>query len=74
MHAQLNHCLQFCDLFSAQVNRETGANYEVSWQVIHRAAYGMLQIREWVFIIGLARRPEVSTRAAGIRLTRRCRR
>ncbi len=33
MHAQFNHCLQFCDLFSAQLNRETGANYEVSWQV-----------------------------------------
>lgn len=36
----------------AQVNRETGANYTVSWQVINCAAYGVPQIRERVFMVG----------------------
>lgn len=36
----------------AQVNRETGSKYEVSWQVINCAAYGVPQIRERVFMVG----------------------
>lgn len=36
----------------AQVNRETGANYKVSWQMINCAAYGVPQIRERVFMVG----------------------
>jgi DNA (cytosine-5)-methyltransferase 1 len=36
----------------AQINRETGTNYEVSWQVINTAEYGVPQIRERVFMIG----------------------
>jgi DNA (cytosine-5)-methyltransferase 1 len=36
----------------AQINRETGTNYEVSWKLINCAEYGVPQIRERVFIIG----------------------
>jgi DNA (cytosine-5)-methyltransferase 1 len=36
----------------ALVNRETGTNYKVSWQVINTADYGVPQIRERVFMIG----------------------
>lgn len=35
-----------------QINREVGTNYEVSWQVINCAAYGVPQIRERVFMVG----------------------
>lgn len=35
-----------------QINRETGSNYAVSWQVINCAEYGVPQIRERVFMIG----------------------
>ncbi len=36
----------------AQINRETGTRYEVSWQMINCAHYGVPQIRERVFMIG----------------------
>lgn len=36
----------------AQINRETGATYEVSWKVINTADYGVPQIRERVFMVG----------------------
>jgi DNA (cytosine-5)-methyltransferase 1 len=36
----------------AQINRETGTKYEVSWQVVNSAHYGVPQIRERVFMIG----------------------
>ena len=35
-----------------QINRETGTNYAVSWQVVNCADYGVPQIRERVFMIG----------------------
>ena len=35
-----------------EINRTTGANYQVSWQVINCAAYGVPQIRERVFMVG----------------------
>ena len=38
----------------AQINRQTGTNYEVSWQVINAAQYGVPQIRERVFMVGSA--------------------
>lgn len=36
----------------AQINRDTGTKYKVSWQVINMAEYGVPQIRERVFLIG----------------------
>lgn len=36
----------------AQINRETGTNYKVKWQVVNTAAHGVPQIRERVFMIG----------------------
>lgn len=36
----------------AQINRETGTRYEVSWQVVNAAEHGVPQIRERVFMIG----------------------
>ena len=36
----------------AQINRDTGTKYGVSWQVINTADYGVPQIRERVFMIG----------------------
>ena len=36
----------------AQINRETGANYKVTWQVINTAEHGVPQIRERVFMVG----------------------
>jgi DNA (cytosine-5)-methyltransferase 1 len=36
----------------AQINRETGSRYEVSWQVVNCAEYGVPQLRERVFMIG----------------------
>ncbi len=36
----------------AQINREKGTNYTVSWKVINCAEYGVPQIRERVFLIG----------------------
>ena len=36
----------------AQINRETGSRYEVSWQVVNCADYGVPQLRERVFMIG----------------------
>lgn len=35
-----------------QINRETGTKYEISWQVLNAAEYGVPQIRERVFIVG----------------------
>lgn len=36
----------------AEINRATGSNYQVSWQVINCAAHGVPQIRERVFMVG----------------------
>jgi DNA (cytosine-5)-methyltransferase 1 len=36
----------------AQINRETGTRYEISWQLINCAEHGVPQIRERVFMIG----------------------
>lgn len=36
----------------AEVNREAGTNYEVSWKVVNCAEYGVPQIRERVFLVG----------------------
>ena len=36
----------------AQINRETGTAYDVSWQVVNTAAHGVPQARERVFMIG----------------------
>ncbi len=36
----------------AQINREAGTSYSVSWRVINAADYGVPQIRERVFVIG----------------------
>lgn len=36
----------------AQINRETGSNYKVKWQVINTAQHGVPQIRERVFMVG----------------------
>ena len=36
----------------SEINRATGTRYEVSWQVLNTAAYGVPQIRERVFMIG----------------------
>ena len=35
-----------------QINRETGTNYKISWQVINCAEHGVPQIRERVFLVG----------------------
>lgn len=36
----------------AEVNREAGTNYEVSWQIVNCAEYGVPQTRERVFLVG----------------------
>ena len=36
----------------AQINRETGSNYRVNWQVVNTAEHGVPQIRERVFMVG----------------------
>lgn len=36
----------------AQINRDTGTNYKVTWQVINTAEHGVPQIRERVFMVG----------------------
>ena len=36
----------------AQINRETGTNYQVTWQMINTAEHGVPQIRERVFMVG----------------------
>lgn len=36
----------------AQINRETGTNYDVSWQMLNTAAHGVPQARERVFMVG----------------------
>ena len=36
----------------AEINRETGTRYEVSWEVVNCAEHGVPQIRERVFMIG----------------------
>jgi DNA (cytosine-5)-methyltransferase 1 len=36
----------------AQINRETGTNYEVTWKMVNTSDYGVPQIRERVFMIG----------------------
>lgn len=36
----------------AQINRETGSNYEIAWKVINCAEYGVPQNRERVFLVG----------------------
>jgi DNA (cytosine-5)-methyltransferase 1 len=36
----------------AQINRETGTNYKVSWQMLNTAEHGVPQIRERVFMVG----------------------
>lgn len=36
----------------AQINRETGTRYEVSWEVVNAAEHGVPQIRERVFMVG----------------------
>lgn len=35
-----------------QINRETGTNYTVNWQMVNTASYGVPQARERVFMIG----------------------
>jgi DNA (cytosine-5)-methyltransferase 1 len=35
-----------------QINRETGANYKVKWQIVNTAEHGVPQIRERVFMVG----------------------
>lgn len=35
-----------------QINRDTGSNYAVSWQMLNAAHYGVPQSRERVFLIG----------------------
>jgi DNA (cytosine-5)-methyltransferase 1 len=35
-----------------EINRETGASYSVTWQVLNAADYGVPQIRERVFLVG----------------------
>lgn len=36
----------------AQINQEVGTNYQVSWQMINTAHYGVPQARERVFMVG----------------------
>jgi DNA (cytosine-5)-methyltransferase 1 len=36
----------------AQINRETGTAYDVSWQMVNTADHGVPQVRERVFMIG----------------------
>ena len=36
----------------AQINRETGTHYDVSWQVVNAAEHGVPQLRERVFMVG----------------------
>jgi DNA (cytosine-5)-methyltransferase 1 len=36
----------------SQINRETGTNYQVTWQMINTAEHGVPQIRERVFMVG----------------------
>ena len=36
----------------AQINRETGTRYEVSWEVVNAAEHGVPQIRERVVMVG----------------------
>ena len=36
----------------AQINREVGTRYEVSWRLVNCAEYGVPQVRERVFLIG----------------------
>ena len=36
----------------AQINRETGTNYKVTWQMVNTAEHGVPQIRERVFMVG----------------------
>ena len=35
-----------------QINKESGANYSISWKMLNAAHYGVPQIRERVFLIG----------------------
>lgn len=36
----------------AQINRETGSNYSVTWKMLNTAHYGVPQARERVFMVG----------------------
>ena len=36
----------------AEINRETGSNYEVTWKLLNTAEYGVPQMRERVFLVG----------------------
>jgi DNA (cytosine-5)-methyltransferase 1 len=36
----------------AEVNRQVGTNYQVQWQMLNAAAFGVPQVRERVFLIG----------------------
>lgn len=36
----------------AQINKDVGTNYEVSWQVVNTAQFGVPQTRERVFMVG----------------------
>ncbi len=36
----------------AQINRDVGTNYQVAWQVVNTAQYGVPQTRERVFMLG----------------------
>jgi DNA (cytosine-5)-methyltransferase 1 len=36
----------------AQINRDVGTNYQVAWQMVNTAQYGVPQTRERVFMIG----------------------
>lgn len=44
--------LQFLLKGIAEVNRQAGTNYRVSWRMLNAASYGVPQIRERVFLIG----------------------
>lgn len=37
----------------AQINRETGSNYSISWRMLNAAHFGVPQIRERVFLVGI---------------------
>jgi len=44
--------LQFLLAGIEQINKEQGTNYDVNWQILNAAQYGVPQVRQRVFLVG----------------------